>query len=102
MVSTIAGYLLGFNESQPFNGLVLYFANRWWLLHGGASNVFNQIIEIRLDAKMDQLKTVHYHRCISKQNAFILGCVLTILGLIILYNVNPKTAMFRLFRFSCM
>jgi protoheme IX farnesyltransferase len=30
----------------------------------------------------------------SKQTAFIFGSILTLLGLIILYNVNPKTAMF--------
>ena len=61
----------------------------------GASNVFNQIIEIELDAKMDRTKNRPLPSgSISKQKAFILGCVLTILGLIILYNVNPKTAMF--------
>ena len=30
----------------------------------------------------------------TKQTAFMLGIILTILGLIILYSVNPKTAMF--------
>ena len=61
----------------------------------GASNVFNQIIEIELDAKMDRTKNRPLPSGrITKQNAFILGCVLTILGLAILYNVNPKTAMF--------
>jgi protoheme IX farnesyltransferase len=30
----------------------------------------------------------------TKQSAFILGIILTILGLAILYSVNPKTAMF--------
>ena len=61
----------------------------------GASNVFNQIIEIELDAKMDRTKNRPLPSGrITKQNAFILGCVLTVLGLAILYNVNPKTAMF--------
>ena len=95
VVSTIAGYLLGFNESQPFQWLILVLLIVGGYCMVGASNVFNQIIEIELDAKMDRTKNRPLPSgSISKQNAFILGCVLTILGLIILYNVNPKTAMF--------
>lgn len=95
VVSTIAGYLLGFNEEQPFQWLVLVLLIVGGYCMVGASNVFNQIIEIELDAKMDRTKNRPLPSGrISKQNAFILGCVLTILGLAILYNVNPKTAMF--------
>ncbi|MQP25331.1 protoheme IX farnesyltransferase [Flavobacterium sp. LMO8] len=95
VVSTIAGYLLGFNEEQPFQWLVLLLLIVGGYCMVGASNVFNQIIEIELDAKMDRTKNRPLPSGrISKQNAFILGCVLTILGLAILYNVNPKTAMF--------
>jgi protoheme IX farnesyltransferase len=95
VVSTIAGYLLGFNEEHPFQWLVLVLLIVGGYCMVGASNVFNQIIEIELDAKMDRTKNRPLPSGrISKQNAFILGCVLTILGLAILYNVNPKTAMF--------
>lgn len=95
VVSTIAGYLLGFNESQPFQWLVLVLLIVGGYCMVGASNVFNQIIEIELDAKMDRTKNRPLPSgSISKQKAFILGCILNILGLIILYNVNPKTAMF--------
>ena len=95
VVSTIAGYLLGFNEEQPFQWLVLVLLIVGGYCMVGASNVFNQIIEIELDAKMDRTKNRPLPSGrITKQNAFILGCVLTILGLTILYNVNPKTAMF--------
>jgi len=95
VVSTIAGYLLGFNEGQPFQWLVLVLLIVGGYCMVGASNVFNQIIEIELDAKMDRTKNRPLPSGrISKQNAFILGCVLTLLGLAILYNVNPKTAMF--------
>ncbi|MFM7896494.1 MAG: heme o synthase [Flavobacterium sp.] len=95
VVSTIAGYLLGFNESQPFQWLVLVLLIVGGYCMVGASNVFNQIIEIELDAKMDRTKNRPLPSgSVSKQKAFILGCILTILGLIILYNVNPKTAMF--------
>ena len=95
VVSTIAGYLLGFNEDQPFQWLVLVLLIVGGYCMVGASNVFNQIIEIELDAKMDRTKNRPLPSGrISKQNAFILGSFLTIIGLAILYNVNPKTAMF--------
>jgi protoheme IX farnesyltransferase len=95
VVSTIAGYLLGFNIDQPFQWTVLFLLIVGGYCMVGASNVFNQIIEIELDAKMDRTKNRPLPSGrISKQNAFVLGCVLTILGLAILYNVNPKTAMF--------
>uniref|UniRef100_UPI0040478D3F heme o synthase n=1 Tax=Flavobacterium sp. TaxID=239 RepID=UPI0040478D3F len=95
VVSTIAGYLLGFNEEQPFQWLVLLLLIVGGYCMVGASNVFNQIIEIELDVKMDRTKNRPLPSGrITKQNAFILGSVLTILGLAILYNVNPKTAMF--------
>ncbi|MQP51740.1 MULTISPECIES: heme o synthase [unclassified Flavobacterium] len=95
VVSTIAGYLLGFNDEHPFQWLVLLLLIVGGYCMVGASNVFNQIIEIELDAKMDRTKNRPLPSGrITKQNAFILGSVLTILGLAILYNVNPKTAMF--------
>ena len=95
VVSTIAGYLLGFNTDQPFQWFVLFLLAIGGYCMVGASNVFNQIIEIQLDAQMDRTKNRPLPSGrVSKQNAFILGTVLTILGLIILYNVNPKTAMF--------
>jgi len=95
VVSTIAGYLLGFNDEQPFQWGVLFLLAIGGYCMVGASNVFNQIIEVKLDAQMDRTKNRPLPSGrISKQNGFILGAVLTILGLIILYNVNPKTAMF--------
>lgn len=95
VVSTISGYLLGFNEEQPFQWLVLVLLIVGGYCMVGASNVFNQIIEIELDDKMDRTKNRPLPSGrISQQNAFILGSFLTITGLAILYNVNPKTAMF--------
>ena len=95
VVSTIAGYLLGFNVDKPFQWSVLLLLIVGGYCMVGASNVFNQIIEIELDAKMDRTKNRPLPSGrISKQNAFVLGCILTILGLAILYNVNSKTAMF--------
>ena len=95
VVSTLAGYLLGFNNEQPFQWSILLLLVVGGYCMVGASNVFNQIIEIELDAKMDRTKNRPLPSGnMSKQFAFILGIILTILGLIILYNVNPKTAMF--------
>jgi len=61
----------------------------------GASNAFNQIIEKDLDAKMDRTKNrpISSGR-VSKNTAFILASALTVVGLLILYIVSPKTAMF--------
>ena len=95
VVSTIAGYLLGFNDEHPFQWLVLVLLIVGGYCMVGASNVFNQIIEKDLDTLMDRTKNRPLPSgSMSKQFAFILGTILAILGLIILYNVNPKTAMF--------
>ena len=95
VISTIAGYLLGFNQEHPFQWSVLFLLVLGGYCMVGASNVFNQIIEKDLDAIMDRTKNRPLPSGrMSKQNAFILGIIPTIVGLIILYNVNPKTAMF--------
>jgi protoheme IX farnesyltransferase len=60
----------------------------------GASNAFNQVIEKDLDALMDRTKTVQFLR--EECLLFSIGCasVLTIVGITLLYMINPKTAMF--------
>ncbi len=61
----------------------------------GASNVFNQIIEKDLDLLMERTKNRPLpaeHMTI--RSAFILGSILTILGIAVLYFINPVTAMF--------
>lgn len=61
----------------------------------GASNIFNQVIEKDLDAKMERTKNrpVPSGR-MSVNYALTLGFFLTFIGLIVLYVINPKTAMF--------
>lgn len=61
----------------------------------GASNAYNQIIERDLDVLMDRTKNrpVPAGR-MSVNTAFIIASVLTISGIIILYIINPQTAMF--------
>ncbi|WP_370029775.1 heme o synthase [Flavobacterium sp. 28YEA47A] len=93
--SSIAGYLLGFDAAHPFKWLTLIMLSIGGYCMVGASNAFNQIIEKDLDVLMDRTKNrpVPSGR-MSVNTAFIIACVLTIMGLVILYNINPKTAMF--------
>lgn len=90
--SSIAGYLLAADEVS-FSVLILLALGGYCMV--GASNVFNQIIERDLDAVMvrTQNRPIPTGR-ISVTNAFILGLMLTILGLSVLYSINPRTAMF--------
>jgi len=90
--SSIAGFLLGADQINFFTLLLLCVGGYCMV---GASNVFNQIIEKDLDALMDRTK----HRPlpdgrINKSSAMALGVVLTIVGIAVLYTINPKTAMF--------
>ena len=61
----------------------------------GASNAFNQIIEKDLDALMDRTKNrpVPTGR-MSLGVALMIASFLTIIGIVLLYTINPKTAMF--------
>jgi protoheme IX farnesyltransferase len=61
----------------------------------GASNAYNQIIERDLDALMDRTKKrpIPDGR-MSVSTAFLIASVFTIAGLVVLYIINPKTAMF--------
>jgi len=61
----------------------------------GASNVFNQIVERDLDALMlrTQDRPLPAGR-MSVRAAFSLGILLTLIGIGVLYIINPLTAMF--------
>jgi heme o synthase len=93
--SSIVGYLLGFSAQHPFSVVTLFLLAIGGYCMVGASNIFNQVIEKDLDAKMDRTKNrpVPSGR-ISVNNALTLGFVLTCIGLVVLYFINPKTAMF--------
>ncbi len=93
--SSIVGYLLGVSAEFPFDWMTFVLLGIGGYCMVGASNVFNQIIEKDLDALMDRTKNRPLPSGrITKQSAFILGAVLTVIGLAILYTINPKTAMF--------
>ncbi len=61
----------------------------------GASNAYNQIIERDLDALMNRTKNrpIPAGR-MSVAQAFAIASAFTILGLLTLYYINPKTAFF--------
>lgn len=93
--STIAGYLLGIESWENSNWLTLLLLAIGGYCMVGASNVFNQIIEVDLDALMDRTKNRPLPAGdITKNQALLLGSILTLLGLVILFYINPKTAMF--------
>lgn len=93
--SSIVGYLLGFSDKHSFSGITLLLLAIGGYCMVGASNIFNQVIEKDLDAKMDRTKNRPLPSGrISVNNALILGFILTFIGLVVLYIINPKTAMF--------
>lgn len=95
LFSSIAGYLLGFNEGQPFQWSVLLMLCVGGYCMVGASNAFNQVIEKDIDALMDRTKNrpVPSGR-MSANVALLVASLLTLIGLTLLYLINPKTAMF--------
>ena len=95
LFSSIAGYLLGFDENHPFSWTVLAMLTVGGYCMVGASNAYNQVIEKDLDKLMDRTKNrpVPSGR-MSPNMALFVASLLTIIGLILLYMINPKTAMF--------
>lgn len=100
--SSIAGYLIGV-ETVEIKTLVLLAFGGYFMV--GASNAFNQIIEKDLDALMDRTKNrpIPAGR-MSVNTAFAIATIFTILGIVILYTINPKTAMYgaiSIFLYTC-
>lgn len=95
LFSSIAGYLLGFDDLNPFRWSVLIMLMIGGYCMVGASNAFNQVIEKDLDALMDRTKNrpIPGGR-MSVSTALVIAVSLTIIGLVLLYLINPKTAMF--------
>jgi protoheme IX farnesyltransferase len=95
LFSSIAGYLLGFDGEHPFRWSVLLMLMVGGYCMVGASNAFNQVIEKELDAMMDRTKNRPVPSGRMTPNvALFIASLLTIVGLILLYMINPKTAMF--------
>jgi protoheme IX farnesyltransferase len=90
--SSVAGYLLGADVVSIYHILLLSLGGYFMV---GASNAFNQIIERDLDVLMDRTKfrPIPAGR-MSVNSAFLLASLFTIFGIVILYIINPQTAMF--------
>ncbi len=90
--SSLAGYLLAVEQVNVYTLLLLAFGGYFMV---GASNAYNQIIEKDLDALMERTKNrpIPAGR-MTVRSAFILATIFTILGITILYIINPQTAMF--------
>ena len=90
--SSIAGYFLGTYEIQWVQVLLLAFGGYCMV---GASNAYNQVIEKDLDAlmKRTQNRPIPAGR-MTVNSAMTIAVVLTLLGVLALYLLNPKTAMF--------
>ncbi|MDO9136961.1 MAG: heme o synthase, partial [Lutibacter sp.] len=90
--SSLAGYLLAVEEIK-ISILILLAIGGYLMV--GASNAFNQIIEKDTDALMKRtmnrpLPTGRMHVSM----AMVIAVSFTILGLAILYSINPKSALF--------
>ncbi|NHL01097.1 protoheme IX farnesyltransferase [Flavobacterium sp. F339] len=93
--SSIAGFMLGIYDWNSLSWMVLLKLAVGGYCMVGASNAFNQVIEKDLDALMDRTKDrpVPAGR-MTVASALIIACLLTVVGLVLLYTINEKTAMF--------
>ncbi len=93
--SSLAGFMLGVDNFGVESWLILLKLTIGGYGMVGASNAFNQVIEKDLDALMDRTKNRPVPAGRMKPNtALIIAGLLTLLGIAILYSINPKTAMF--------
>jgi protoheme IX farnesyltransferase len=93
--SSIAGFLLGVTDLASLSGVVLLKLIIGGYCMVGASNAFNQVIEKDLDALMDRTKNRPIPSGRMESNiALIIAVALTVLGIVLLYTINPKSAMF--------
>lgn len=90
--SSVAGYLLAV-ETVNYTTLFLLSLGGFFMV--GASNAFNQIIEKDIDAlmKRTQNRPLPTGR-MTVNTALIIAILFTILGIAILYSINPKSALF--------
>ncbi len=90
--SAIAGYLLAADTIRIITLLLLAIGGYFMV---GASNVFNQIIEKDTDKLMKRTKNRPLPAGrMSVNTALAIGIVCALLGIVILYIINPKTALF--------
>lgn len=100
--SSIAGYLLAV-ESINFTTITLLALGGFFMV--GASNAFNQVIEKDTDALMKRTmnRPLPTGR-MSVTMALIIAFSFTVFGIIILYSINAKSALFgaiSIFLYTC-
>jgi protoheme IX farnesyltransferase len=100
--SSVAGYLLAV-ETINYTTLLLLALGGFFMV--GASNAFNQIIEKDTDVIMlrTQNRPLPTGR-MSVNSAIAIATLFTVLGISILYSINPKTALFgaiSIFLYTC-
>jgi len=102
--SSVAGYLLAIDVASISLYTILLLSFGGYLMVG-ASNAFNQIIERNTDALMKRTKNrpIPAGR-MSVNTALVIAILFTILGIAILYSINPKSALFgaiSIFLYTC-
>ena len=101
--SSIVGYLLAVDSFDIYT-LTLLSIGGYCMV--GASNSFNQIIERDIDALMDRTKNRPIpSNKISVNTAFYISIILTLTGIVVLYKINPRTALFgaiSIFIYTCL
>ena len=92
--SAIAGYLLA---AEPFSLADLLFLSCGGMALVSASNAFNQVIERKLDAKMQRTQSRPLvTQKMSVSFAMVVAVSLTLIGTAMLFVLNFKTAFFGL------
>ena len=90
--SSLAGYFLAAETPSIIDVVLLAFGGYFMV---GASNAFNQILEKDLDALMDRTKNRPLPSGrMSVKTASIIATILTLLGLLVLFTINLRTAFF--------
>ena len=101
--SSVVGYLIA-SDSFDFSTVLLLALGGYCMV--GASNSFNQIIEKDIDKLMERTKNRPIPSGkMSVNTAFIISIILTLIGVIVLYKINPKTALFgsiSIFIYTCL
>ena len=101
--SSVVGYLLAV-DSFDFYTLILLSIGGYCMV--GASNSFNQIIEKDIDVLMDRTKNRPIpSKKMSVSTAFYISIILTLIGIVVLYKINPRTALFgaiSIFIYTCL
>ncbi len=93
--SSIAGFMLGIYNLESLSWMILLKLAIGGYCMVGASNAFNQVIEKDLDALMDRTKDRPVPAGRMKvTTALLIASLLTVVGLVLLYTINEKTAMF--------